>query len=237
MIMKRIQWVTVALLIAAGCARAKNESIGRDVASAVEVATPLAPLDQKPSVGAGDTPSAAFQKSYNDEAAGAFELALSDLAGIATTGYVQYVVELRRAWLLYRLGRNAESVTAYGKASALDPTAVEPRLGSLPPLGALRRWTDVESTAREILRKDSGNYTATIRLAYALYSQAKYAEAEATYRALLALYPSDVDVRAGLGWSLLKENKGPDAQTVFAEVLAIAPKNSLAIEGAAAARH
>lgn len=233
MTMKRIQWVGVALFIAAGCARGHIE---KDPSELVTVETTAAPVATNVSLAAAETTSAAFQKSYNDEAAGDSDAALAALAGVTATGNAQYVVELRRGWLLYKLGKNAEAAAAYGRASALEPNAIEPRVGALPPLGALRRWADVESMAREVQKKDPGNYTASLRLAFALYSQAKYVEAEAAYRTLLTLYPSDVEVRAGLGWSLVKENKLTDAQVAFAEVLAVAPKNALALEGAAAAR-
>jgi len=236
MIMKRRKCVAAGLLIAAGCGVGNSRTIDKEPAAAVNVALPSAP-PSPPILTGGDTvAAAAFQKSYADEIAGDFEAALSDLAGLTATGFVQYVVELRRGWLLSKLGRNAESVAAYGSASSLEPAAVEPRLGTLAPLGALRRWPEVESAAREALKRDPGNYTASIRLAYALHSQARYAEAEAAYRALLTLYPADVDVRGGLGWSLLKGNKIAEAQAAFAAVLAIAPKNGLALDGAAAAR-
>ena len=229
--LRKMRWVGVALLALAACARGGMEEIRRE---------PPAPPPAVPAVvevaPGGTDASAAFQKSYDDEASGNNDAALADLGAISVTGNALYVAELRRGWLLYKLGKHAESVSAYGRASAIEPAAIEPRVGALPPLSAQRRWTDVESMAREVLRKDPGNYTASIRLAFALYSQARWSDAEAAYRALLAMYPSDVEVRAGLGWSLLKGGKPKEAQQAFAEVLAVAPRNALALEGAAAAR-
>jgi tetratricopeptide (TPR) repeat protein len=174
---------------------------------------------------------ALFQQSYDEEAAGRLETALGALDHLHAAGSSEYVATLRRGWLLYRLGKNEDSVVAYGKAATLAPDAVETRLGSLAPLAALRRWNDVEVAARDVLGKDPANYSASLRLAFALYSQARFADAEVAYRRLSRLYPSDVDVRDGLGWSLLKLGRASDAAREFAAVLAIAPQNALAQDG------
>jgi tetratricopeptide (TPR) repeat protein len=123
--------------------------------------------------------AAQFQRSYDEETAGKLETALSaldDVVASERTGTTGYVAQLRRGWLLYRLGKHADSVKAYAKASALDPGSIEARVGALVPLGELRRWVDVEAMAREIVRKDPGNYAANLRLAFALYSQLPPAE-------------------------------------------------------------
>jgi tetratricopeptide (TPR) repeat protein len=193
---------------------------------------PAAPAAVRPASEAGK----AFQQSYDDEATGKTDAALADLDALPATHKDGYVAQLRRGWLLYKLGKNAEAVAAYAKATALDPGAIEARVGATLPAMALRRWADTEATAREVLARDAGNYLAGLRLAFAVYSQGRYPEAEGLYRKLLVLYPSDVDVRAGLGWSLLKMGKGPDAARAFAEVLDLSPRNTLALEGIKLAR-
>jgi Flp pilus assembly protein TadD len=113
---------------------------------------------------------------------------------------------------------------------------VEARLGALPVLAASRRWRDVETTARQILDRDPASYTASLRLAYALYSLGRYPEAEVVYRKLAALYPGDLEVRSGVGWSLLKMGKKADAAIAFASIVDVAPKNALALDGLKLAR-
>ena len=152
-------------------------------------------------------PARGFQKSYDEEALGHFDVALSALDDTPTTPNASYVAELRRGWLLYRIGKNAESVAAYRKAISQTPASIEARGGALAPLAAQRRWMDVETTARDVAPEgDPGNYQASIRLAFALYSLAKFADAAAGYRGILAAYPSDVDAADGLGWSLLRSS-------------------------------
>jgi tetratricopeptide (TPR) repeat protein len=197
--------------------------------------TPSATAEATPrSAGAPSDPRDAplFQKSYDAEATGKIDDALAAIDAVhATDSGAAYVAALRRAWLLYRLGKLDESIDAYKRASEMADGAIEPKVGVLAPLAALRRWKDVESTARDVLKRDPASYTANIRLAFALYSQARFAEAEPVYRALSALYPSDVEVRDGLAWSLLEEGKTDEASASFGEVLAVAPQNDLAKEG------
>ncbi len=172
-----------------------------------------------------------IQRSYDSEATGRLADSLSVLDQLSAPRRDAYVVTLRKAWLLYRLGRYAESTEVYVRAIALAPAAVEPRLGILLPYLALRRWSDVENQARAILKLEPGNYLATLRLAFACYNLQRYAESTALYRKLIDLYPGDVAVRGGLGWALLKLGKYPEASAEFRNILEIAPRNELAKEG------
>lgn len=174
-----------------------------------------------------------LQRSYDSEAGGKLQDALTALDQLAQPG--RFVVQLRRGWLLYRLGRNEEAVGAYEQAIQLAPRALEARVGQLLPQMALRRWADVEAGARAALKLDPGNYLANLRLAFACYNLHRYAEAAALYRKLGELYPSDVDVLAGLGWSLLKMGKAQDAAARFREALEISPRHALSREGLKAA--
>lgn len=186
---------------------------------------------------AGADPGAAdtFQKSYDAEATGKTQDALTALDQLPAPQKDGYVAQLRRGWLQYKLGKNTESVEAYNKASAAEPKAVEPRLGVLLPLIALKRWADVETNAKEALKLDPASYNANLRLAFAYYNLARHAESAALYKKLAELYPADVEVRDGLGWALLKAGKASDAILEFRKVLEIAPKNTLAREGLTAA--
>lgn len=172
-----------------------------------------------------------FQRSYDAEAAGKLQDALGSLDVLPLPQKDGYVAQLRRGWLLHKLGRNAEAIDAYNKASAAEPRSVESRVGALLPQMAMRRWADVEATAKDALKIDPTSYLANLRLAYACYNLARYAEAQGLYRKLAEMYPSDVDVRSGLGWSLLKMGKGGDAAKEFRQILEVAPKHALAREG------
>jgi len=180
-------------------------------------------------------PADLFQKSYESEAAGKTQDALSTMDSLPSPQKEGYVAQLRRGWLLYKLGKNTESVEAYNKAIAAEPKSVEARDGAMLPLIALKRWADVETQAKEVMKSDAGNYYANLRLAFAYYNLARYAESAALYKKLAEMYPGDVDVRAGLGWALLKGGKAAEGLTELRAVLAFSPKNTLAKEGLAAA--
>ena len=177
---------------------------------------------------------ALFQESYDREATGRMEDALAALDRLSEAKRGGYVAVLRRGWLLYKMGRNTESIEVYEKATALDPQAIEARLGLLLPLMAERRWPAAEKVARDVLKADPANYLATLRLAFIQYNQERYGESKTLYKKLLASYPSDVEVRAGLGWALVKLGKKTEATSAFREVLEVSPKNVLSQQGLAA---
>ena len=221
---KNLIW---AGMLRASCATAPGDAEQPKRTAAVAPATAATAVSAPPLTAT----QAAFQESYDAEAVGKDELALAALDKLPPALADGYLARLRRGWLLTKTGKHSESVVEYGKASALEKDAVEPRLGALVPLGVLRRWTDVETVSKEILARDPASYTAQLRLAFALYSLGRYPEAEAGYRKLSALYPGDQEVRGGLGWSLLKMGKGEEAARVFAAIVEVAPRNTLAAEG------
>lgn len=184
---------------------------------------------------AADT-GALYQASYEREAAADYTGALGQIDALIAAGEDDYVVHLRRGWLLYLVGRYADSAVEYQAASAKDPGSAEAVAGWTLPLMALRRWTDAERACRRLLELTPNNYLGLSRLAYVLYSAGRYADAEAQYAAVLRLYPSDVEMRTGLGWAQLKQGKVPQARAAFTEVLRTAPGHTSSKEGLAAAK-
>ncbi len=177
----------------------------------------------------------AYEASYEMELLGRFRDALKALDGVDTADRGEYVYHLRRGWLYYLAGDHRESVAAYEQAVALEPRAVEPRLGLMLPQMALHLWLDAETTAAAILSLDPKNYVASSRRAWVLYNLGRYDDAEVAYRQVLELYPSDVAMRSGLGWCLLQQELTEDAAAQFRIVLQVDPADSSAAAGLAAA--
>jgi tetratricopeptide (TPR) repeat protein len=184
----------------------------------------------------GHQDASAWEASYNAEVAGKLEAALSALSELPSQQRNGYRADYRRGWLLYRLGRYAESVTAYRSAVSKEPAAVEARLALLLPLTALTKWSELAQVCEAVLKVDPENYLALQRLALAKFSGQRFAEAEALYRRILVLYPSDIEMRAGLGWTVLRMGRQAQAAALFSEVLDVAGSHPSATQGLRVAR-
>lgn len=175
-----------------------------------------------------------YQQSFSLETSGDYAGALARMNEVAAEVSTDYLLHLRRGWLLYLNGRYADSVTAYRDAIALQPRAAEAMVGLTLPLMALRLWSEAEAACNDLLKVAPGNYTGMSRLAWVLFSAGRYTEAEKAYRGVLIQYPSDNDMRAGLGWSLLRQGKSAEAQEAFKAVLRTVPGHVSAGQGMAA---
>lgn len=174
-----------------------------------------------------------YRQSYAREAKGDAAGALEAMDRVSAAGVTDYTATLRRAWLLYLVGRYTESVAAYGKAMALEPRAVEPKLGAMLPAMALRRWKDAEKLGADVLAVAPGDFLALSRTAFIHFQQSRWDLAEKFYRQALALYPSNVEMRLGLAWTQLKQGKKDEARAGFERVLQVAPDSTSATEGLA----
>jgi tetratricopeptide (TPR) repeat protein len=190
----------------------------------------LAALLAAPAVRAQGAAADLYRQSYAAESRGDYTSALDlmEKLGPAGSGYVGV---LRRGWLHYLAGRHALSASAYQKAAALEPAAVEPRLGAMLPLMALRRWKDAQKLGEEVLLLAPNDFTAVSRLAWIHFSQLQYSEAEPLYRRAVAAWPANAEMRTGLGWTLLKLGRNREARESFEAVLAFAPDQLSAREG------
>lgn len=180
-----------------------------------------------------EAPGDLFRQSYQAEARGDLAAALEPMERLGPAG-AGYVAQLRKGWLLYLAGRYAPSAEHYLRAAALEPAAVEPRLGAMLPLMAARRWKDAERLGEEALALAPNDFLATSRLAWVHYSQAQWTDAEALYRRALAAYPASAEMLAGLGWSLLKQGRHREARAALEAALAFAPDHPAARDGLAA---
>lgn len=172
-----------------------------------------------------------WQQSYEAEAAADYGGAIAALERLPEPERRTYLFHLRRGWLRYLSGAGADAVADYQEAARLEPRAVEPLLGLSLAQMALLRWVDSEQACRAALEREPSNSTARVRLAWSLYNQGRFPEAETVYRELVAAYPSDVDLRAGLAWSLLLQGRTGEARVELEAVLAVAPNHVTARAG------
>ncbi|MBL0278347.1 MAG: tetratricopeptide repeat protein [Anaeromyxobacter sp.] len=190
----------------------------------------LAALLAAPAARAERASADLFRQSYAAEARGDYAGALDLVERLGPAGE-DYVGLLRKGWLHFLAGHHAPSASAYQKAAALEPAAVEPRLGAMLPLMALRRWKESQALGEEVLRLAPNDFTAVSRLAWIHFSQLQYGEAEPLYRRAVAAYPASAEMRTGLGWTLLRLGRSREARVAFEAVLAFAPDQRSAREG------
>jgi len=171
-----------------------------------------------------------YQASYDLESVQDYAGALSRMDDIGQPDE-DYVYHLRRGWLLYLLGRYADSAEAYQAAVHTKPSSIEARQGLVLPLMALKRWVDARKACEELLAVSPDDYRGNSRLAYVLYSMGRYGEAAKLYTQVLEHYPSDVEMQAGLGWAELKQGDTAAARRTFSAVLRVAPSHVSAKQG------
>ena len=167
-----------------------------------------------------------FASSYALEARRAYRGALNKTMEVSRLLPSDYVVRLRLGWLLYQNQRYPEAAAAYRRAVELRPRALEPKLGLMLPLMAIRRHQEALNVADSILKIAPSNFLARSRKAYLLYQLGRYAKAENEYRAVLELFPSNVEMMSGLGWARLKQGKIASARSVFERLVKISPNHA-----------
>ena len=180
---------------------------------------------------AAQTPAERWQRSYVAEARGDYDAALQEHLALVGPTREGYLFHLRHGWLLYAGARSIDALAPYRRAVELRPDAVEPRLGLMLPLIALRRWREVVAVANEVHRLDEHNVTARRRLAFALFSLGRFADALREYERVLQHWPGDLEMRAGVGWCQLRLGRTREAASTFDGILAVSPTNSSALAG------
>jgi tetratricopeptide (TPR) repeat protein len=180
------------------------------------------------SVADSDAAASAFAESYQSEAAGEYVDAMDALVNTYNKYPADYTINLRYGWLYYMSGEFDDSMSHYRAAIQAEPESIEARLGYMLPLLALERYADVETAAYQVLKKDSNNYLATLRLVTALRLEGKWDVAEKAAREMLALYPSDVSFLAEL--AVIKAGQGNEnsAREISRTIRILDPDNATA---------
>ena len=172
-----------------------------------------------------------YKQSYAAEAIRDYEGAIASMKEIAALGVDDYVLHLRLGWLSYLSGRYEQAIAEYRKAIQKAPKALEPKLGIMLPMMALRRYRDALDVGIEVLRAAPTNFLAQSRVAFCYYQMGRYRDAEKWYRKALQGFPSNVDMRVGLAWSLLKQGRKEEARRHFESALLVAPDHPTANQG------
>jgi len=174
-----------------------------------------------------------YRASYQLEAQGKYAEALAKMTQVTPSARSRYFVTVRLAWLSYLSGRYDQSATQYHAAAALEPKAVEPKIGLTLPLMAQRKWKELEKACAAVLKIDPRHGVARARLAHAHYMVGNYPDAAVVYRGLIEDYPAELDHQTGLGWAIARMGRVAEAKKIFEAVLEVSPDNPNAKQGMA----
>lgn len=171
----------------------------------------------------------AFSKSYELEADGKYEDAISKL--LAVYNKDSYEVNIRLAWLNYMAGLFTESIPYYVKCIELKPLSIEARLGLTYPASALGNWTQVENAYNEILEIDPENSVALYRIGSIYYGKEDYSKALKYFERVLNHYPFDFSSLNMTAWTYFQMGDMRKAEVLFRKALLNEPNNEIILEG------
>ncbi len=163
----------------------------------------------------------ALKKSYDSEYQLKYQKAIEDLQGVYEP--TSYELNLRIAWLSYKVGKYTESVNYYKKAIAKMPLSIEAKLGVVYPLGALEKWDQVVDNYLAIVKIDGFNATANYRLALIYYNRGDYGNSWKYLQKYVNLYPFDYDGNSLAGWIKYSVGKKEEAFVFFKKALMVNP--------------
>jgi tetratricopeptide (TPR) repeat protein len=168
---------------------------------------------------------AAWQNSYQLEAAGKYYEAITALDHVPANGPDAELKALRRGWLFYLPGSFNESIREYRLAIEHNSHSIDARLGVTLPLLALKRWRDAAQNAKIALDLAPNNYTALLRLTVALEGQHEWDDMAKTAAVMVASYPSDATAYVYLARAKVALLQRDDAIAAYSAVLVRAPGN------------
>lgn len=166
---------------------------------------------------------AAWQSSYQLEAAGKYTEAMAAIEPVSVNGPDAELKLMRRAWLFYLPGKFDESIREYRLAIERNSRSVDARLGVILPLLAAKRWREAEQGARAVLDMAPNNYTGLVRLAVAQEGLQDWAGMAKTAATLVSGYPMDATAHVYLARANAWLGKRPEAVVAYTAVLARYP--------------
>ncbi len=131
----------------------------------------------------------------------------------ADCGYSQC---LKTAWHLFNDGAVDKAREFYERALCLVPRSEDAMLGLSLVAFDSHDYASAESLCRKVLALNQDNLWAKKRLAYALFLQGKYSDADSYYSEIHEDYPDDDDARLGLAWTRVKQGRRFEASLLIA---------------------
>lgn len=179
----------------------------------------------------GNERISAFNASLTYENKKEYKKAVEELTKIYQEYKNDYLINLRLGWLTYMLQDYTKSLEYYKKAVSLKKNSVEPLLGIVYPLSALKQWEDLNAAYVAVLKIDPANYTANLRLGQSYLIAQDYPSALKYLEKVKQLYPGQYEPNLSLGWTYFYLGKSSEARELFINALMLSPNDSLATQG------
>lgn len=172
---------------------------------------------------ASSAQDAAWQNSYQLEAAQKYTEAINAMDFVQATGTEVELKALRRAWLLYQSGKFDDAAREYRLLADKYPRSVDARLGQSLALLAAKRWREAEATARGALELAPNHYTALLRLTVAQEGAQDWAAMARTANLMVTAYNSDASAHLYLARAYAWLGRRSEALVAYHAVLARSP--------------
>ncbi|MDP2819895.1 MAG: tetratricopeptide repeat protein [Polaromonas sp.] len=166
---------------------------------------------------------AAWQTSYQLEAAGKYTEAIAAIDSVPANGPDAELKLLRRGWLYYLPGKFDDSIREYRLAIDRNGKSLDARLGITLPLLAAKRWREAEQSARFALEMAPNNYFALVRLAVAQEAQRDWVGMEKTAATLVTSYTTDASAYVYLARASAWLDKKDESVAAYTAVLSRFP--------------
>jgi cytochrome c-type biogenesis protein CcmH/NrfG len=183
----------------------------------------LVPLLAAAALAAEADPDAAFAQSIRCERAGNYVGARAALAPLERQLSNDYLYQARMGWLALCVGDFQAAIGSYRAAQRIEPASFEPRLGTTRVFLAWQHWSEADSSARQLLQSDPGNYTGIMLLASAMKGEGHADDARRELQPLIDRYPTDVAVLSFAAVLAADSGQTDDARALRATIARLEP--------------
>jgi tetratricopeptide (TPR) repeat protein len=155
-----------------------------------------------------------------------FKEAAETCRSAATYAGSDATVFQNQGYTLFRLGRYAESIEPYRKASQLKPEWALPYAGAGASYYALADWPRTEASYRMAVERDPGNPVAWQSRGDAAIAMDKPADAIAYYRRAQGAGGVSPELSTLLGWAYFDMGQLREAEAAFRDANRLDPKDA-----------
>lgn len=166
-----------------------------------------------------------WQTNYMLENTGQYAQAVAGIDEVLRLTPTHEFALMRRAWLNYSQGHHNDALRDYNQVLALNPKALDARLGLTLPLLAQQRWREAAVEAHKVIAVSAWDYTAHVRLMVCEEGEQKWETLTRHATELATRYPGDATVQVYLARSAASQNDSRTARLAYLKVLQHLPEH------------